>query len=455
MDPRDGQESAQTAARLRSRAVSLPATPVRDALRMDRPIHAAWTAPGEPTVVASGVADVVTAEGRDRFDAVADDAARLFDALDDRDVPHEARPRLLGGFAFHDRHDRTPPWEAFPGAWFVLPAVQVTLGEDGGWITVTGTASESTDEDLETSAEAVRHAIVDSGPVVGPPGVTDTERTTSYDQWRTQVEGALSRIESGAIRKVTLAQTLRADLASPFPLAGTMERLGEVYPECFRFAFRPSAGEVAPTPVGDEPTAVPTFFGASPERLVSKHGDELTTGALASTVQRGATSDEDRLYADQLRNDEKFDREHRIVVDSIREQLGPVATDVRTGERSIRKLDAVQHLFTPISATATEDHVLSVVEALHPTPAVGGLPPAVALETIRQTETFDRGWYAAPIGWFDADGNGTFAVGIRSAVAEDVTATLFAGNGIVADSDPNAEWEEVQLKYRPVLDRLR
>jgi len=98
--------------------------------------------------------------------------------------------------------------------------------------------------------------------------------------------------------------------------------------------------------------------------------------------------------------------------------------------------------------------VLELVEALHPTPAVGGLPPERALETIHETEPFDRGWYAAPVGWIDAAGNGAFAVAIRSAVASTRRATLFAGVGIVADSDPDREWDEIQLKYRPILDEL-
>ena len=143
------------------------------------------------------------------------------------------------------------------------------------------------------------------------------------------------------------------------------------------------------------------------------------------------------------------------VADAIREQLEPFASSVGTGDRSVRRLATVQHLRTPISAElAGDEHVLSLVEALHPTPAVGGLPPDAALETIRETETFDRGWYAAPVGWFDASGNGTFAVAIRSALARGDAATVFAGAGIVADSDPDREWDEVQLKYRPMLDEL-
>ena len=144
-----------------------------------------------------------------------------------------------------------------------------------------------------------------------------------------------------------------------------------------------------------------------------------------------------------------------MVVETIRDQLGPVSGEVRVADRRVRKLATIQHLWTPIEADLTDDgHVLSIVEALHPTPAVGGLPPEKALRTILDTESFDRGWYASPVGWFDADGDGTFAVGLRSAVTSGTSATLFAGNGIVADSDPDEEYEEVQLKYRPILDEL-
>jgi len=154
--------------------------------------------------------------------------------------------------------------------------------------------------------------------------------------------------------------------------------------------------------------------------------------------------------------DEKNGREHDLVVGAVRDQLSPFGR-VRVGDRTVRRLATIQHLYTPVSATLAHDaHVLDLVEALHPTPAVGGLPPARALATIRDTEPFDRGWYAAPVGWFDAAGNGEFTVAIRSAVVapDRRRVTTFAGVGLVADSDPDEEWDEVQLKYRPILDEL-
>jgi menaquinone-specific isochorismate synthase len=144
-----------------------------------------------------------------------------------------------------------------------------------------------------------------------------------------------------------------------------------------------------------------------------------------------------------------------VVLEAVRDQLEPYASSVETGERRVRQLATVQHLETPVRAQLDrERHVLDLVETLHPTPAVGGMPQAAALETIRETEAFDRGWYAAPVGWIDAAGDGHFAVAIRSAVARDRSVTLFAGAGIVADSDPDREWGELRLKYRPILDEL-
>jgi len=181
----------------------------------------------------------------------------------------------------------------------------------------------------------------------------------------------------------------------------------------------------------------------------------VETEALAGSVGRGGTPEADAELAQSLVESSKIQHEQGLVVDAICEQLAPLG-EVREGEQRVRKLDNIQHLQTPISATLDADaHVLDIVAALHPTPAVGGLPPDVAADTIREVETFERGWYAAPVGWFDAAGDGEFLVGIRSGVAGGQQATLFAGNGIVRDSNPQEEWDEIQLKYRPLLDEFR
>jgi menaquinone-specific isochorismate synthase len=398
-----------------------------------------------PSVVASGAAATITASGADRFEAVRRDAERLF-AGEENDVGTDpARPRLFGGFAFHAEGSEQEPWREFLGARFVLPSVQVTYGESDAWLTVNAVgrdaSAEAVGQRLERERERIE-SLSDPGSRAPPPGVTERTRTMSRSAWRESVTEAVDRIVAGELRKVVLAQALRVNLEASLSLPDVLSRLGDRYPDCYRFLVEPASGDAA-------------FFGATPERLVARDGRTVRTGALAGTTGRGDTPEEDEWLADELADDEKNVHEHELVAEAIREQLSAVASSVTTGERRVRRLATVQHLYTPISADlATDEHVLSLVEALHPTPAVGGLPPDRALATIRETEPFDRGWYAAPVGWFDAAGDGEFAVAIRSAVARDATATLFAGVGLVADSDPDREWDEVQLKYRPILDEL-
>ncbi|RQG89823.1 isochorismate synthase [Natrarchaeobius halalkaliphilus] len=400
-----------------------------------------WTAPNGLEIAGRGVAARFTAAGPNRFERIRTSADRVFDALE-HDGPPVARPRAFGGFSFHDGHAPNPPWTGFDAASFVVPRAFVTRDDTGGiWVTAVGNGPDDAYDRLDHW-----HERLTSGPAMrasgSGPGVTSTRRSTSPEEWNEQIESALGRIEDGRLTKVVLAQALSIDLESSVDVPTMLERLRRQYPNCYRFLVSHETGG--------------TFFGAPPEQLVSKRDDRVETEALAGSVARGETPESDDELATRMLADEKLEREHELVVEAIRDQLEALACELAIGDRRVRKLNTIQHLRTPLSATLAGDHhVLELVEALHPTPAVGGVPPTNAWETIRQTEAFDRGWYAAPIGWFDADGNGEFAVALRSALAVDDTVTLFAGNGIVADSDPAEEWTEVQLKFRPILDELK
>jgi menaquinone-specific isochorismate synthase len=451
-----------------TRAARIPAPPVRAVLPAADAPRTVWSAPREATVVGAGAASVVTASGDDRFAAVRERADELFATGDVHAGTEAARPRLFGGFGFHDDHEDAPPWDGFPAAQFLLPRTQVTYTDDGeAWLTVNDAGEDASAAEVERRLDRERQrlaALQDPGPVTGTPGVCGRTLTTSKAAWRDSVERTLERIRAGELRKVVLAQSLRAELDRPLSLPDVLSRLGRTYPDCYRFLVEPVVpgdGVDAAGPGGESGDSAggswqrPSFFGATPERLVGLRGRTVRTGALAGTTGRGDTPEEDEWLARELQADDKNVHEHELVADAIREQLEPYAASVGAGERRTRRLATVQHLETPITAElAADEHVLTLVEALHPTPAVGGLPPDRALATIRETEPFDRGWYAAPVGWFDAAGYGSFAVGLRSAVTADDVATLFAGVGIVADSDPDAEWDEVQLKYRPIIDEL-
>ena len=411
-----------------------------------------WSAPDDALVIGGGAAATLTASGSDRFAAIRAATTELFDSGDVHAGTEAARPRVFGGFAFHEGACDGDPWGPFPEARFVLPRVQLTYADNGAWLTVNAVGSDADVAAVEErlAREVDRFAALDAAgsPAEAAasrprrPGIRESRRTTSREAWRESVGAAVDRIRDGDLRKVVLAQALEADLAADFPRAATLERLAEKYPDCHRYWFEPAAGDSA-------------FFGATPERLVSLRGRTVETDALAGTTGRGETPSEDEWLARELLDDEKNVHEHELVAETVRDQLEPFAASVYASERRVRRLATVQHLHTPITAELDADrHVLELVEALHPTSAVGGLPPDRALATIRETEPFDRGWYAAPVGWVDAAGNGAFAVAIRSAVGSRRRATLFAGVGVVSDSDPDREWDEVQLKYRPILDEL-
>ncbi len=408
-------------------------------LAMEGAPRVGWTSPDGLEVVGCGAARRLEAAGPDRFGAIRSTAEECFGALD-HGGPPESRPRAFGGFAFHDGHVPAPPWHGFGAAAFVLPRVQLTRTDAGTWLTVVAEGDEEAAASLDRWTDRLE-GLPAMRPTASPPGVAGTRPTASREEWTVGVRTALDRIDRGELEKVVLAQAVSVEPRIRADVPAILERLRRRYPSCYRFLVDPGADG--------------TFFGAPPERLVSRRGRTVETEALAGSVPRGESPEADDEHATRLLESGKLTREHGLVVEAIRDQLAPLATTVDVGERTVRRLATIQHLRTPIEARLDGDrHVLDLVEALHPTPAVGGLPPETAWETIRRVEPFDRGWYAAPVGWFDADGDGEFAVAIRAGVATDRAVTLYAGNGIVADSDPDEEWEEVQLKLRPILDEL-
>jgi len=436
MNPTEGIAAG---ARITSRARRLPTTLAAVRRSVTGP-RVAFSDPDGPEIVGCGAAATVTADGPDRFRTVRRRADDLFAAVDGP-APKAARPRLAGGFAFHPDHEPAPPWDGFPGARFVLPRVQAVRAGGERWLVVNACGADAPPDAVEATLDEVLERVTGETSGKPLPGVAGVDRTPSRGGWHRQVRRAIDRIDAGDLEKVVLAQRLAADLHNPFYLADALDRLDRSYPDCYRLAVDPGVGGV--------------FFGATPETLVDLRGERVETEALAGSAARGGTATEDERLARGLVESEKVGHEHEVVAETVAEQLEGLASGITAGDRTIRKLANVQHLRTPISATVAEPtHVLSVVEALHPTPAVGGRPPDAARATIREAEAFDRGWYAAPVGWFDASGDGTFAVGIRSAVAGGERAHLFAGNGIVADSDPDEEYDELQLKYRPILDLL-
>ncbi|MEF8771742.1 isochorismate synthase [Halodesulfurarchaeum sp.] len=436
---------------------------LQDAINALDEVTAVWAGPNHPPLLASGRAARVSGSGPDRFQTVKAKGRQLFDRVEQDGIPLPARPRLFGGFSFFDTPRLADPWSEFEPAGFLLPAVQITLSEDRTWITGFGQGATTdrlakTVYDLEEAGEGSQDTP-DQQSGSAPTAPADTQPSDSVrsdpeglraeqSTWTDRVRAVRDIIAKGDLQKAVLAEAFDLKLDGKLDIGSVLADLETRYPKCYRFSF------TAPTA---EPSAKThtTFFGASPERLVEKRGRSLSTEALAGTVKRGTDLAGDQAQTKRLLGDQTLATEHDLVADRITEQLRELGATVEVGSRTVRTLANVHHLQTPIAASLPQDvHVLDLVELLHPTPAVGGLPTAAARDTIAEIESTVRGWYGAPVGWFDAYGDGTFAVGIRSALAKPGRATLFAGNGIVAGSDPETEWSELEAKFEPIREVL-
>jgi len=260
-------------------------------------------------------------------------------------------------------------------------------------------------------------------------------------------EGAVAeasrRVKAGALRKVVLARTIEVRAERELDPRRLAHRLRAVAPHAYTFI----------APAGDG-----VLVGASPELLVSRHGSEVRANPLAGSAPRAGDPVEDRANADRLAASAKDREEHRVVVEAVAATLEPVCETLTWDpEPVLQETPNVWHLSTRFRGRLREPAptALDLARSLHPTPAVGGEPGDAALATIAQLEGFDRGAYAGPVGWVDADGNGDWAIALRCALLEGDRAILYAGAGIVGASDPAAELEETERKFGAFLDALR
>ena len=254
-----------------------------------------------------------------------------------------------------------------------------------------------------------------------------------HETWSRQVEDIRRKIQDGSFEKVVAARHCVVELETGAGSLDVLKRLEARFPGCTRFALW--QGDAA-------------FLGATPELLVSRRGLSVLSEALAGSTEHG---DGARMMASS-----KEREEHQLVVQAILKALEPFCDSLRSApEPSVRELPNVLHMQTPIEGRLRDStHILSLVQALHPTPAVGGVPTNEAIQWIVEHEALARGWYSAPVGWTDAAGDGEFVVALRSGLLRDGKAWVYAGAGIMADSDPDAEYAETELKMQALLGAL-
>ncbi|NNF29700.1 MAG: isochorismate synthase [Gemmatimonadetes bacterium] len=439
---------------LRLATVTIPAPDLRPEtfLRHAEGEERGFWAREDRWVAHRGVAAELRADavGQDRFDAI-DSAARAVarDALVPAGKTRPPRVRFYGGLSFREDHRADGVWSDFPSWLLHLPLFELE-GDDSGdaWLRARALVHRDDGDEafarLRRLAESLRAELAARSDFAGPGGGAEARAiATDRPSWENAVEASLAAIREGAISKAVLARTVDVETEARIDPVDVVGHLWEANRGSHVFLFEPSPGSA--------------LVGAAPETVATLRDGVFHATAVAGSIRRGDTPREQAELAARLLASDKDRAEQRIALDDMIARLETVAHQIRCDPQPhVLTLARIQHLETEIRASVPTDvGVLDLLRLLHPTPAVCGLPRDAALDFLAREEPFERGWYAGPVGWFDADGNGVFAPALRTAVSTGSGWRLFAGAGIVEGSVPALEWEETAIKFQPVLDALR
>ncbi len=408
---------------------------------LEQPDRAGWA------LGALGAVEIIEGRGADRFV----DASRRWRALaaaalaDPLDGPPGTGLVTVGGFAFAADGADAPHWRGFAPASLIVPELSLARREGDARLTVNVSVSpDDTVPELVARVDArigeLRARplpLFDPAPT-GPYRVVSPMPASHYEE---AVARAVQRIRSGELEKVVLAREVQVHAPVDHDPAAVLGLLREAFPSCFVFAV--GRGDA-------------TFIAASPELLIRREGQRVSTVALAGSTRRSADPSVDAHLGEQLLRSDKDREENEIVARRIARALAPHAVWVTAApEPALVQVANIQHLGRPIRAQlASPVDAVELAGLLHPTPAVGGEPWSVAERLMPALEGLDRGWYAGPVGWTDAGGDGEFCVSLRCALLRGAVAHLYAGAGIVRDSDPASELAETEVKLAALLPVL-
>ncbi|AFY73062.1 isochorismate synthase family protein [Synechococcus sp. PCC 7502] len=365
----------------------------------------------------------------------------------------------LGGFAFHDHSQNS--WQGFPNARLFIPQWLIQK-QDNSPLVITLNCCIYPHDDFHKLEKLICQRVLEF-PNLGESDtsannhqpnsnsdqnpVQSLEEVTGDRPWTEIVEQAVNLIKKGKLEKIVLARALDVhSLAHPIEVLNSLRCS---YPECISFLLN---------------FGMTSFVGATPEILLQFQGDDfgnlqLKSDAIAGSTRRGLSTSEDILLGNLLLASLKDRYEHEIVIRSICDRLQNLGVDLQPlSPPQLKRLRNVQHLYTEIKGKLADCPWLKSFEILgqlHPTAAVGGEPQDISVQLIQASEACDRGWYAAPIGWVNSNGAGVFAVGIRSGYINGETARIYAGAGIVADSDIASELGETAIKFEALLRALK
>lgn len=392
----------------------------------------------------------VEATGADRFT----DLATAWTSCKERMVATTPnKVQFLLGFSFGEGR-LGGQWEGWPNGLLVLPRTlfisrpngytEVTISKEVGPDTLVETAVKSSMDVLTNILQCQGVGNLETEGHLRLPTTTRPLGKLATDErcaFESIVLSTAADIKAGKYEKAVMARCVESSDTNLSDVPRALRYLAKVYPTNTTFALRRNGQ---------------CFVGASPERLATVQRNRVYVDCLAGTTARGASEAEDEALAEWLENSDKNLREHQLVVDGIQAALQSLVDRVVIDrDRTIYRLNNVQHLYSRVTGQLLPGITLfDVARLLHPTPAISGYPKNVALAAISEKEQFDRGWYAGGIGVMDMEGQGDIAVTLRSALVSSQGATLFAGAGIMGDSDPTTEWLETTMKLKPMLQAL-
>lgn len=392
-----------------------------------------WEIPrqGESLLAVGAVAEIETT-GAQRFERAAALRAEVRTSLRIQGDAPPGAPLWVGGFAFEDEPSRAGgEWEGFPPLRFVVPR-RLYLRRGDRFFEAEATGGDP-------GLGCAQGGVAKPAARGAPPSVRVSARASAAID-RERFALACERIRSGDLQKVVVARAWSVEAPGGFEAERILAALRSVHPDCRHYGLQ-RRGAV--------------FLGATPERLLRVADERVWTDAVAGTAARGRCPEEDARLRRALALSKKEQEEHALVVQHLRNVLAEHGRDLEVPEApKVITAGGVQHLHTPLSAQLPGGELLRLAGALHPTPAVAGSPTLEARAWLAAHEGLERGWYAGGIGWLDAAGGGEIAVALRCGLFRGERGTLFAGAGIVAASEPEAELAETRLKMRSLLDPL-
>lgn len=351
-------------------------------------------------------------------------------------------PLILGGMKFSSG-DTADLWEDFSDSDWFVPKFLFIRSNHASFIVINFLNQSFTEKQLKRHYEQALELLNADASHQEYPKQNEIVYSNIWDEseksnWVKRVNNALNQISGNEFQKIVLSRQVEIKLAEEINIYDTLTRLEENYPRCYIFAYRKNKS---------------IFFGASPEMLARIKDGWVEADALAGSIQRGATKAEDERLETELLQSKKNISEQKAVVDFITNSFSQFSDEIVFNENPIiRKLPNIQHLWTPIKARLKgNDNIFTILKDIHPTPAICGVPWSNALVSIKKMENHSRGLFAGMIGWFNFENEGEFAVAIRSALARNDKVYAFAGCGIVEGSDPEQEYNEAELKLKPIL----